>query len=226
MRFTRLGALFLILAVPCAAYAQRAKKPTPRSRTIEGTVIAGGGSVAGMSDFIIESGGKRYSVVVDQRGLAYSPGTRMRVSYLGTCGLDEEIQCLVVTRFVRVASRAVDSASTKMDENGFQAFLKQFVSAVRKRDRAALELMMSATFEFNSSWSAKYEQPSVVFDSLDETNGEGWKQLEKSVATGTKPYKDSSPQTVTRVTNSNVNLVLFGLGSDGKWRWLRALGLF
>lgn len=33
MRFTRIVALFLTLALPCAAYAQKSKNPKPRSRT-------------------------------------------------------------------------------------------------------------------------------------------------------------------------------------------------
>jgi hypothetical protein len=94
MRFTRIVALFLTLPLPFAAYAQKSKKPTPQSRTIEGSVIRSDG-MAGMSNFTIES--------------------------------------------------------------------------------------------------------------------------------GTRPYKDSSPQAITRVTNSNDDLVLFGLGSNGKWQWLRFL---
>lgn len=224
MRFTRIVALFLILAVPCAAYAQKSKKPTPKSRTIEGSVLSSLG-MGGTVDFIIESGGKRYSVVIHDRGLFYSSGTRIRVTYLGTrpCGYEAEgILCLEATRLVRLASRPVDLASTKMDENGFQAFFKEFCSAIRRRDRAALDLMMSPTFEFSRFGFGEYVQPSVVFESLDETNGNGWKQLETSVATGTKPYKDSSPQAVTRVTNSD-DMVLFGLGANGKWQWLRFL---
>lgn len=174
-------------------------KPRPNSQTIEGSVLSTGG-MGGMSDFLIESGGKRYSGTI--------------------CNDIYGILCLNAPRVVRLASRAINTAPTKTDENGFQAFFKEFCSAVRKRDRAALELLMSPTFEFTGGYGA-YVKPSVVFDSFNDIVG--WKDLEKSVATGTKPYKDSSPQTVTRVTNSNDNMVLFELGSDGKWRWLRFL---
>lgn len=101
------------------------------------------------------------------------------------------------------------------DADGFKAFFREFSSAVREHDRATLELMMSPTIEF----PVEIGSPSMAFDYLGYNNGEGWKQLEESVTTGTKPYKDSSPQPVTRVTNDN--WVLFARGSDGKWRWLR-----
>ena len=101
------------------------------------------------------------------------------------------------------------------DKDGFKAFFREFCSAVRKRDRAILESMMSPTIEF----PIEIGSPSMAFDYLGYDNGDGWKQLEESITTGTKPYKDSSLHPVTRVTHDN--WVLFGRSSDGKWRWLR-----
>lgn len=188
------------------------------SQTIEGTVIKLSGTKY-VSEIEVESGGKKHLIVTWQIGGErtnptliggddYAIGTRVRVTYVGKA-----------TRIVRLDSRAVDTSSTPADENGFQNFFTEFSSAVRKRDRVALRLMMSSTIEFLGG----DEQPSGAFDRLDGMNGEGWKQLEKSVATGTKPYRDSHPQIVTRVTNLKDNLVLFARGSDEKWRWLRFL---
>jgi alpha-tubulin suppressor-like RCC1 family protein len=98
------------------------------------------------------------------------------------------------------------------DDDGFKAFFREFSAAVRKHDRATIELMLSPKIEF----PVEVRSPRMA---LGYQNGEGWKQLEESVTTGTKPHKDSSPQPVTRVTNDN--WVLFARGSDGKWRWLR-----
>jgi alpha-tubulin suppressor-like RCC1 family protein len=111
------------------------------------------------------------------------------------------------------------------DEDGFKAFFREFCSAVRKRDRATLELMMSPTIEF----PVEIGSPSMAFDYLGYDNGKGWKHLEESVTEGTSPYKDSSPKSVIRVTNDVRSLfgpgsVFFGRGTDGKWRWIRYLG--
>ncbi len=111
------------------------------------------------------------------------------------------------------------------DEDGFIAFFREFCTAVRKRDRATLELMMSPTIEF----PVEIGSPSMAFDYLGHDDGKGWKHLEESVTKGTSPYKDSSPQLVIRVTNDARSLfgpgsVFFGRGSDGKWRWIRYLG--
>lgn len=101
------------------------------------------------------------------------------------------------------------------DNDGFKAFFREFCSAVRKRDRTALELTMSPAIKF----PVEVGSPSMAFDYLGYNDSEGWKQLDESVTTGTKPHKDSSPQPVARVTNDN--WVLFARGADGKWRWLR-----
>lgn len=101
------------------------------------------------------------------------------------------------------------------DEDGFKAFFREFCSAVRKRDRPALESTMSPSIKF----PVEVGSPSMAFDYLGYNDSEGWKQLNESVTSGTKPHKDSNAHPVTRVTNDN--WVLFALGADGKWRWLR-----
>lgn len=111
------------------------------------------------------------------------------------------------------------------DEDGFKAFFREFCSAVRRRDRAALELMMSPTIKF----PVEITSPNMAFDYLGYKNGKGWEHLEESVTKGTSAYKDSSPQSAIRVTNDARSLfgpgsVFFGRGSDGKWRWIRYLG--
>lgn len=97
----------------------------------------------------------------------------------------------------------------------YKTFFREFSSAVRKRDRANLELMMSPAIKF----PVEIASPSTAFDYLSYNNGEGWKQLRESVTRGTKPYKDSSPRPVARITNDKA--VIFGRGAEGKWRWLR-----
>lgn len=223
--------------VVMAIHGTTIPKPRPHSQTIEGTVI-GDGSTRYVTNIIIESAGKRYSLTVGYNGKygksptliggdEYPIGTRVRVTYTGTSnwdnhGITDGAQGysgvnLEATRVVTLDSRTVDTESTQTGENGFQVFFKEFSSAARKRDRTTLELMMSPKFEL----PVEIVPPSLAFNYLDR-GYDGWKQVEKSVTTSTKPYKDSSPQTITRVTNDN--LLLFGLGSDGKWRWLRFLG--
>lgn len=225
----------LFLAAPNKVEAQKRKAA---AKVIEGTVIGLDGTKY-VSQIIVESGGKRYFVTTWQLnarkgttptiigGDDYSIGTRVRVTYISTYDADTNgitdvsqgyaMLGLNATRIVRLDSRRVDTASMQTDENGFQVFFTEFCSAVRKHDRAALELMMSSTIEL----PVEIVPPSLALDYLGRDNGRLWKQVEESVATGTKPYKDSSAQTVTRATNDN--LILFGRSSDGKWRWLRLL---
>lgn len=60
----------------------------------------------------------------------------------GANGYGELGDATTERRFVPVAVRM------QTDEDGFKAFFREFCSAVRKRDRATLELMMSPTIKF------------------------------------------------------------------------------
>lgn len=157
--------------------------------------------VAGALKFVSISSGSFYTCGVTTSGALYCWGTN---SY-GELGGATTARSSLFPVAVRIQT----------DEDGFKAFFREFCSAVRKRDRATLELMMSPTIEF----PVEIGSPSMALDYLGYNDGEGWRQLEESVTRGTKPYKDPSPQPVTRITNDN--WVIFGRGSDGKWRWLR-----
>lgn len=94
MRFTRIVALFLTVAIPCVVYAQQSKIPTPISQTMEGTVIGMDGTKY-WSGFKIESGGKEYTFVTEYNakqgtnptvvgGKCCDIGTKVRVTYIGS----------------------------------------------------------------------------------------------------------------------------------------------
>lgn len=94
MKSTRIVAILLTFAVPCAAYSQQPKKSRSHSRTIEGTVIGDVGGNAHWQWIEIESVGKRYMVGLQYNdgqgtnpkiigGDCCSSGTRVRVTYIG-----------------------------------------------------------------------------------------------------------------------------------------------
>ncbi|MBK6725438.1 MAG: hypothetical protein IPG58_19900 [Acidobacteria bacterium] len=82
------------------------------------------------------------------------------------------------------------------DEDGFKAFFREFGNAVRKRDRVAVESYMSPAIVF----PVDIRSPRMAFDYLEYNNGGGWKGLEEAVASGARPYKDSEPRPIARIT--------------------------
>lgn len=123
-------ALLLMLAVPCGAYAQRSNKPTPQSRTIEGTVVETTGTVRWQA-IVIESGGRKYYVQTEfipeesERnptvvGDIYSDGARVRVTYYGTSRVyfHGPLLALSATRIVGLVSRTVAPPAPKVQVFG------------------------------------------------------------------------------------------------------------
>jgi len=107
MKFTRTVALFITLAVPCAAYAQQTKKPGPGPRTIDGTVVEIDGTGLGRS-IIIESGGKNYFFLAtrisgETKGNPVIEGARLKVTYNRTAVVGN-VLVLNPTRIVLVAN--------------------------------------------------------------------------------------------------------------------------
>lgn len=107
-------------------------------------------------------------------------------------------------------------ATSAQADKSWQQFYAAFRSAVNKRDRPGLKRMMARHFELHGGGvdgtSAEWIQ------TIDKQNG--WRGLERSVASGTKPLKLNKRP--ARVTNDNY--AIFEFGADGKWRWTGIMG--
>lgn len=99
----------------------------------------------------------------------------------------------------------------------WQRFYESFSVAVRNRDRRALARMMANPFETNGGGRFA---PSKF---LNGVTNEGWRDLQRSVALGTKPLSGKGRR--RRVTNdAGAGCPIFELGRDGRWRWAAVMG--
>ncbi|HEY5885919.1 MAG TPA: hypothetical protein VIT88_14610 [Pyrinomonadaceae bacterium] len=103
----------------------------------------------------------------------------------------------------------------------WSTFWRRFTAAVNTRNRLVLPKMMASEFSWPGEGAVS---PKVWLDFQDRTNAWRtlWRDLQKSVASGTKTYHDASDPRETRVTNDKA--LLFQRGHDGKWRWIGFLG--
>jgi hypothetical protein len=93
-------------------------------------------------------------------------------------------------------------------------FWPAFSAAVTKRDRAVLRGMMTPTIDTNGGGSLPRDQW------LKSMTPAEWAALQKSVATGSKPFGR-----LERVTkDQQLQCPMFKLGKDGRWRWYAILG--
>lgn len=120
MKRSRIMVLFLVMVIPFTASAQRSRRPRVRSRMLEGVVVD---TIAGprWDGIVIESGGKKYSVVLHMNrpveggsidptvvgGNVESPGTRVRVFYTGMGSQSNEPIDLYAIRVVKLTNQTV-----------------------------------------------------------------------------------------------------------------------
>lgn len=88
------------------------------------------------------------------------------------------------------------------------SFYEAFRAAVNKRDGVALKRLISASY-------AEGGTPDGIVRQLNR--GNGWRELQKSVASGTKPAGLNSKGRPERWTKNG--MYSFEFGADGQWRW-------
>jgi hypothetical protein len=121
---------------------------------------------------------------------------------------------------VRLVRENTDSANASSRDD-WESFWKSFRVAINTRNRAALRKTMGSEFSWPGEGAVS---PNVWLEFQDRTNAWRtlWRDMQRSIASGTKPYHDSSDRRETRVTNDKA--MLFQRGDDGKWRWIGFLG--
>jgi hypothetical protein len=89
---------------------------------------------------------------------------------------------------------------------------------VNKRDRIAVKRMMANPFETNGGGQFT---PTEFLNAMSRAN---WRELQKSVALGTKPYgnRNGRPDRVTK--DQDAGCPIFEFGKDGRWRWVAVMG--
>jgi hypothetical protein len=117
------------------------------------------------------------------------------------------------------------NVSPKPEQGDWATFWPAFRSAVQRRDRAALKSMMTSSFE----WAGDGQVSSTeAIRNLDQ-GIVSWQSLLNSVNNGVTDCKskDSScwnfnGRRAKRTIKSN--WLVFELGADGRWKWVRLVG--
>jgi len=111
-------------------------------------------------------------------------------------------------------------------EAQWPAFWAAFSTAVRKRDRQALQGMMpSSSFQFYSD-NPTPDQAIKYFDTWD--TGRDWLILEQLILKSTDSYRspnpaDKPPSRVAKArrgTDPAARLAIFNFGNEQRWRWI------
>ena len=104
-------------------------------------------------------------------------------------------------------------------DESWKEFYEAFSAVLNKRDRITLRTMLSSPFD--SGGGGDYS-PRDWIGLIDAEKL--WPQLQKSMGSGTKPYKEYSREIrkPSRVTNDNY--LIFVFDADGKWRWKAVMG--
>lgn len=117
----------------------------------------------------------------------------------------------------------VGSATQRSNQtaDNWQSFWAAFTAAINQRNRAALQSLMASSFSDPGEGAVR---PEVWLASIDSQRvwPQVWRELQQSVAKGTKPYRDATTRRETRVTTDNS--LVFERGGDGRWRWSGFMG--
>jgi hypothetical protein len=117
--------------------------------------------------------------------------------------------CLFSTLIFGVPQRA--SAPNK----SWETFWRQFSAAVNNKDRVALKALMSSEKDFFSGGGGENRDQWIQLI----VRQKAWRELQKSVASGTMPLKDErGPSRITK--DKNLIFTLIG----GKWRFVGVMG--
>jgi hypothetical protein len=144
---------------------------------------------------------------------AYTVGAEWRIVYSEARNIDSEpyLWSITFTGNVLLSSTTKPTGNARPEQVDWATFWSEFRSAVQKRDRKALALLMTNPFE---AVSAGLYTPAQWLKELDSSGG--WKGMEISIKAGIKPNgsRKGLPSKISRN-----NYLIFALGKDGKWRW-------
>jgi hypothetical protein len=110
-------------------------------------------------------------------------------------------------------------------DQSWQQFYTAFRTAVRKRDRITLKQLMSTNFE----WAADGNVNAAEAINYIDQGLVSWQKILKSANGGVIncKSKDSSCWNFSGAQAKRTikpNWLVFELGSDGRWRWVRLVG--
>ncbi|MEK6300523.1 MAG: hypothetical protein AABO41_07360 [Acidobacteriota bacterium] len=117
-----------------------------------------------------------------------------------------------------LASAQTSRATSAQAEKNWEQFYAAFRAAVDKRDSNALKQMMANRFESNGGGQftpAKW---------LRGMNSSNWKQLQRSVALGTKRFDNENGRPGRITKDEAADCPIFSFGKDQRWRWVAVLG--
>jgi hypothetical protein len=108
--------------------------------------------------------------------------------------------------------------NTATAQQEWEKFWPAFRTAVKKLDRVAIKRMMANPFD--SGGGGDYS-PDKWIRFLDREKA--WGEIQRSVASGTKPFDEYSRdiRKPSRVTNRRHLIFIF---SNGRWRWAAVMG--
>lgn len=228
MKCPQTATVLLVLAFAFMASPQTALGQRTKVQSLEGVVsdswIASKGKV-----IIVDSGGSKYwfslanlyfgkDVVSED---ATEIGARVKVTYKSLTrsrdGSYEGTPLRVVSLTNSSASQKTNSQSTTALEE-WDKFWPAFRTAVKKIDRMAIKRMIANPFD--SGGGGDYS-PDKWIRFLDEEKA--WGEIQRSVASGTKPFEEYSRDIgkPSRVTNRRHLIFVF---SNGRWRWAAVMG--
>jgi hypothetical protein len=231
MRHTRIVVVFIALAIPFTALAQKSLRPQANSRTLEGVVVdtTGGPQWIGI---VVESNGRRYVVSISNsrypasdpkvtgRGIE-SIGTRVKVTYTKTEPWINDTVALVATRIIKLDDQTTTQRGSKepsVAQGGdWNSFWNTFRAVARRRDKVALKRMM--TVEFNTLAGISYSDPDARDAVLQDIN---WNELNKVLMKNVGPLQNARGKTIRQAPPilKDVGMVaIFEKGNDGRWRW-------
>jgi hypothetical protein len=117
------------------------------------------------------------------------------------------IVSLMLFLIVLPAALAQTSSSINAQANkAWPAFWRQFTTAIRRKDRAALKRLMAPEREFFSGGGGETRDEWITMT--------GWKKLQTVLVIGTKPYNEG--RTPGRITKDNGLIFEF---VRGRWRF-------
>jgi hypothetical protein len=157
----------------------------------------------------------QYAAMV-RGGQTYVNGERVRLT-------DDDSDCgdAAPSAVATVATTAASSPAA----GDWDGFFTAFRGAVQRRDRAALQGMMSSQFEYANALAVP---PKEVFSQLDFDGGTNWTILEKTLAQPVKPFKLAEATRPLRSATHPApcgegcryqSEVVFEQEPSGQWRW-------
>lgn len=112
-------------------------------------------------------------------------------------------------------------ATAQSSPERFDSFYSRFKQAVAQRDSAALQQMMSTSFDFLTTANVS---PLTVFTSLDSNNGQLWLNLQTATQQATPvldEYADHPAQLLWCTPTQTIYncYVVFQKNKSSQWRW-------